>query len=600
MRDEADGRGQPLVGGTARVGRRFRLSEGDDFDGHAGASRLRACPPQSSIRIAVHSRRVAERAGSSHCQLPEGSATLPAKKGVGILSAALAKVPPPVACLLVALALGACGGETGTEGPPGTGDGPLLTADCSALGVDVETPAGGEACCGCLCASPRWSCTADTCTDADGQVEGLAAEAGYIEVPGGEYTTMGEVRLSPTQRVFYSFQPADESPEQRPLAVFFNGGPGASTTSGLMVLNTGPLTLDPAHTGDGEITENEHSFSRAYNLLYVDAPGTGFSYAQPLANGDTPPHLFDMDREAGVFNHVLLFFLRHHAALANNEVLLVGESYGATRAVQMARQLHNPESLLEADSPYGDAALYCALQAHFASRGLLDASEPATSELDVTDIASQFGHLVLIQHYLLGFLQPQHSVFDTSACVADPAPYQCDEPLGYSEALDAELVRRLLTPEHLELMLGTDPTTIAWLDPALRSPAYAVAGESDVYVSLRSFEDAVGYRNRHGTDTLVEFAGMLPYLKKVLLTAAKRDLVVDAHSIVRMFEDGGLATEEHDDLPEGSPRPGLVSVDLGEGRVAQLRMPQYETAGHMVTLRAPGELFDDVVEWMGP
>lgn len=550
----------------------------------------------------------------------KGSLTLAAKDGMGVLSATLARSLTQLACLFVALPLAACGGKTGssdlgdasggsvgaggdanTDIPlPGPRLGPLLTADCSALGFPADAGADRGDCCGCLCASQRWSCSQDTCLDADGQVQELKAEAGYIEVPGGKYSTMGEVRLSPTQRVFYSFQPADDSPEQRPLAVFFNGGPGAATTSALMALNTGPLTLDPERTGDADIAESEHSFSRAYNLLYVDAPGTGFSYALPLANGDTPPHLLDMDQDAGVVNHVLLFFLRHHAALAGNEIILIGESYGATRAVQMVRQLLNPESLLEADSPYGDAALYCALQAHFARRGLLNASEPAKSELDVAGIALQFGHLVLIQHYLLGTLQSSRSVFDSSACVPDPAPYQCDEPLGYTEALDAELVRRLLAPDNLERMLGTDPTTIAWLDPALRSPVYAVPGESDVYVSFRPFDDYVGYRHRNGPDSLVEFLGLLPYLRKVLITVAPRDLVIDSYSLIRLTKEFNLPTEEQADLPLGSPRPGLVSLDIGEGLVGQLRMPHYEAAGHMVTLRAPGEFFDDVVEWVGP
>jgi hypothetical protein len=305
-----------------------------------------------------------------------------------------------------------------------------------------------------------------------------------------------------------------------------------------------------------------------------------------------------MDREAAVLNHVLLFFLRHHAPLADSEVILVGESYGAMRAVQMVRQLLEPESLLEADGPYADSALYCALQAHFTARGLLGDGDP--TKVTASDLSQQFGRLALIQHFLLGILQPSYSVFDTAACVADPAPYQCDEPLGYSEELDAEVVRRLLEPENLELMLGTDPTTIAWLDPTLRSPVYAVPGESDVYVSLRSFEEFAGYRNRHSVDTLLEFVRLLPYLKKVLLTVAQQDLVVDPYSLIRLMKESGPALEERSDLPLGSARPGVVQLDLGDGPAPLLRMPRYEAAGHMVTLRAPGEFFDDVVEWMGP
>lgn len=514
----------------------------------------------------------------------------------------------------VVLALAGCGtawneepepyGGNGGGGPSSPPEfGPLLTADCAALGVDLGRvggdvgDVGDEGCCGCLCANSRWSCGEETCTDADGQVRELAAEAGYIEVPGGEYTSLGAVRVSPTQRVFYSFHPADDAPEERPLAVFFNGGPGAATTAGLLAMNTAPFTLDPAHTGDVDIIENEHSFTRAYNVLYIDAPGTGFSYTLPLDSGEAPPDVLDMDRDAGVFNHVLLFFLRHHEALADGPVILVGESYGTIRAVQMVRQLLTPESLLDDGSAYGDAALYCTLQAHFVERGLLSASQPASSELDVTDLAEQFGYLTLVQHYLLGTQQKRYSVFAMDACQPEGAPHQCDESTEYMEALDAELVRRLLVPDNLERMLGTNPASIAWLEPGQRSPAYAVTGESDVYVSWRRLERAEDTRHYWELDSLVEFVRLLPYLKKVLLTAAERDLVVDAHSLVR-FVSEHLTVSEHPDLPRGAERPGVVSLELSGGVVSELRMPRYENAGHMVTLRAPGEFYDDVRAWM--
>ncbi|WP_437809077.1 S10 family serine carboxypeptidase-like protein [Sorangium sp. So ce1078] len=78
--------------------------------------------------------------------------------------------------------------------------------------------------------------------------------------------------------MFYSFLPAEERPDRAPLLVFFNGGPGAATTSALLPYGTGPHTLDPAAHAGGAPVENDASCTRFANLLYVDARSTGFSY----------------------------------------------------------------------------------------------------------------------------------------------------------------------------------------------------------------------------------------------------------------------------------------------------------------------------------
>ena len=72
----------------------------------------------------------------------------------------------------------------------------------------------------------------DTCLDAEGRALGLAAEAGFFELEGEGYVSEGEAdRNSPRHRIWYAFQPADETPEEKPLAVLFNGGPGATGRS---------------------------------------------------------------------------------------------------------------------------------------------------------------------------------------------------------------------------------------------------------------------------------------------------------------------------------------------------------------------------------
>jgi predicted nucleic acid-binding protein len=73
---------------------------------------------------------------------------------------------------------------------------------------------------------------------------------------------------------------------------------------------------------------------RFANLLYIDAPSTGFSYP---SNSETNKKDIgiDMDRDAGIFLGVISRFLTRHPTIVANPVVLVGESYGGTRATFM-------------------------------------------------------------------------------------------------------------------------------------------------------------------------------------------------------------------------------------------------------------------------
>jgi choice-of-anchor A domain-containing protein len=255
---------------------------------------------------------------------------------------------------------------------------------------------------GCLGLDSSWSCSNDTVLDyapapAPPTAPILASEAGFLEIDGGSYTAENKPRTSPTHRIWYSFQPAWYTPKSKPLAVLFNGGPGSSTSAMMFSFNTGPMTLDPepAVTHDQKITSNPNSWTRFANLLYIDAPGTGFSY--PLPYGTGPQDLgTDMDRDAGLFLRVVVRFLTRHPALLDNRVVLVGESYGGTRATLMLEYLLGHESVVPGSgAAYQDAQLSSELGNYFQTVfGPLTATK--------SRILTRFGHQVLIQPGLVG------------------------------------------------------------------------------------------------------------------------------------------------------------------------------------------------------
>src|SRR5262249_25673587 len=48
----------------------------------------------------------------------------------------------------------------------------------------------------------------------------------------------------------------------------------------------------------------------------------------------------------------------------------------------------------------------------------------------------------------------------------------------------------------------------------------------------------------------------------------------------------------------GVDRPGVIEVTLAAGGTFEIRYPSYANAGHMVSVKQPGELAADVATWL--
>ena len=216
----------------------------------------------------------------------------------------------------------------------------------------------------------------------------------------GSYFNRLDLRSSEA-RIFTSFQAADRDAEHKPLFVFFNGGPGSSTSFGLMSMNSGRYTLDNRTDGGGDAyIANLTPWTRLGNLLYIDARQAGFSYnlmsqvSDELArwrefNAQNFNPIFD----AADFIRVILRFLAAHPALRANRVVIVGESYGGDRANCMFHLLLNYADYGNGREMLQDPALSSEIQSHF------DAVFPDYRGRTVPPevVARQFGHQILIQ-----------------------------------------------------------------------------------------------------------------------------------------------------------------------------------------------------------
>jgi carboxypeptidase C (cathepsin A) len=125
----------------------------------------------------------------------------------------------------------------------------------------------------------------------------------------------------------------------RPVTFFYNGGPGSST----MWLHMGAfgprrvVTASDAHTPPApySLVNNGSSLLDATDMVFIDAPGTGFSR---IAGKDKEKAFYGIDPDAYAFSEFIVQFLSKYERW-NSPKYLFGESYGTPRSAVVVNQL---------------------------------------------------------------------------------------------------------------------------------------------------------------------------------------------------------------------------------------------------------------------
>jgi carboxypeptidase C (cathepsin A) len=137
----------------------------------------------------------------------------------------------------------------------------------------------------------------------------------------------------------------DKEDPHRPITFLYNGGPGSSTVW-LHMGAFGPkrvVTADDTHSPAApyRLIDNEYSLLDASDLVFVDAPGTGFGH---LRGADKEKAFYGVDQDAHAFANFIVEFLSRHNRW-NSPKYLFGESYGTTRSAALANILESEKSL---------------------------------------------------------------------------------------------------------------------------------------------------------------------------------------------------------------------------------------------------------------
>ena len=129
----------------------------------------------------------------------------------------------------------------------------------------------------------------------------------------------------------FRFFESRSSPADAPLVLWLNGGPGCSSSTGLL-FELGPCSI----VNEGKnTTYNPYSWNTHANIIFLDQPvNVGYSYAEDGTTVDTSP-------VAGKDVYAFLeIFLNRFPKYANQPFHLAAESYGGTYAPNIANVIY--------------------------------------------------------------------------------------------------------------------------------------------------------------------------------------------------------------------------------------------------------------------
>jgi carboxypeptidase C (cathepsin A) len=144
-----------------------------------------------------------------------------------------------------------------------------------------------------------------------------------------------------TARIFYVAYFKKDAGIARPVTFMYNGGPG-SATMWLHMGSFGPrrvVTTDGQHDEGApyKIINNDYSLLDVSDVVFIDAPGTGFSR---IMGKDKEKAFWGVDPDAHAFERFIRRFLTKYNRW-NSPKYLFGESYGTPRSAVLSADLQN-------------------------------------------------------------------------------------------------------------------------------------------------------------------------------------------------------------------------------------------------------------------
>ncbi|XP_053120904.1 probable serine carboxypeptidase CPVL [Hemicordylus capensis] len=145
------------------------------------------------------------------------------------------------------------------------------------------------------------------------------------------YLTVNKTHNS---NLFFWFFPAQVQPENAPVLLWLQGGPGGTSMFGLFVEH-GPYVVNKNHT----LSERKFAWTSKFSMLYIDNPvGTGFSFT------DDKGYAVNQDDVGRDLYSALIQFFQLFPDYQKNDFYVTGESYAGkyVPAIGYYIHTHNP------------------------------------------------------------------------------------------------------------------------------------------------------------------------------------------------------------------------------------------------------------------
>ncbi|GAA6019418.1 hypothetical protein JCM10207_001379 [Rhodosporidiobolus poonsookiae] len=129
---------------------------------------------------------------------------------------------------------------------------------------------------------------------------------------------------------FWAFESRSKTPEKDPLVLWVNGGPGCSSTTGLL-FELGPCSVA---NGGQNTTYNPYSWTNNANVIFLDSPvQVGYSYGSKTVSNS-------QDTAEDIYAFFQLFYEKF-PKFKDVPLHISGESYAGTYLPNIASVIHN-------------------------------------------------------------------------------------------------------------------------------------------------------------------------------------------------------------------------------------------------------------------
>jgi carboxypeptidase C (cathepsin A) len=197
------------------------------------------------------------------------------------------------------------------------------------------------------------SSTTDGSVSVEGHSVSYKAVAGTLVLHGS-----GDKENEPEVSMFYvAYMKKGVDAKKRPVTFIYNGGPGSATVW-LHMGAFGPkrvVTSDDSHTPAAPygLVNNDYSLLDATDVVFIDAPGAGFSRLIAADEDkkkrdeqmkDRKKAIYSVDGDGHAFAQFITQFLSKYGRW-NSPKYLFGESYGTTRSAVLSNILENEDSV---------------------------------------------------------------------------------------------------------------------------------------------------------------------------------------------------------------------------------------------------------------